>query len=414
MALNVNLTHLGRRLGLAASAEVQIGQPMSPAEAMRLAIAEGHKGTGFVSPNPLVGCVILDRNGRFLAKGHHRRLGQDHAEIDALKKLNSVAQAEGAHFYVTLEPCAHQGRTPSCALTLAPLKLGSLTFAIEDPNPLVAGKGAKILLEAGVNTKRLVQREDIDRATRDQLVLEAADLAEIFLHNYRAQEPFVAAKVGASLDGKAAYNSGESKWITGEVARQHVQLVRMSYDAILIGRNTFIADNPSLNVRHEKFAERQNKAVVLDPLGKTLQTLNSSNLTKVRDRSNIFVVIAEDHSFNLREKDGVQVIKAPIEFNNETVGTFPVRGLLARLKDVGIQSVLIEGGAQTFGFFFQARRVQRLHYYTAPILIGGRHGVSWSAHFGAAKMSDRIELTHVERDELGQDTYLTARVNYPY
>ncbi|MES2962809.1 MAG: bifunctional diaminohydroxyphosphoribosylaminopyrimidine deaminase/5-amino-6-(5-phosphoribosylamino)uracil reductase RibD [Bdellovibrionota bacterium] len=145
--------------------EPTVGQLLTPSQAMRLAIRQGTKGVGYVSPNPLVGCTIVDREHRLLAVGHHAMVGGDHAEVAALKKLKSPEDLGGCHVYVSLEPCAHQGRTPSCAMTLALLKPASITYAVEDPNPLVAGRGAAILREAGIRVDLLANRTDIaDRA----------------------------------------------------------------------------------------------------------------------------------------------------------------------------------------------------------------------------------------------------------
>lgn len=384
----------------------QIGDILTPVQAMRLAIQEGSRGTGFVSPNPLVGCTILDREHRFLAVGFHRRVGFDHAEIDALKQVPDESALEGAHVFVTLEPCAHQGRTPSCARTLAPRKLGSLTYAVEDPNPLVAGQGARILREAGVKTWLLGDRLDIPEAEREALKEEAEDLAEIFLHNMRAKEPFIAVKVATSLDGKMALTSGESKWITGEAAREHVHFLRAHYDAVSVGRNTFVADDPSLNVRHGDFPGFTNKAIVFDPKGKTLSAMASSNLIKVRDPKTVFVVLEE--GVRVENPAGVSLLPVPL---NET-GAFAMGELLQALKASGIYSVMIEGGAHTFSSFFVSEKVQRLHLFQAPSLLGGRHGVSWSAHFGVDQMAHRIRIQRSERREFGEDLYWTGRVRF--
>lgn len=373
---------------------------------MRLAIQEAQRGTGLVSPNPLVGCTILDRDHRFLSVGFHRRVGFDHAEIDALKQISDRALMEGAHVFVTLEPCAHQGRTPSCAKTLAPFKLGSLTYAVEDPNPLVAGKGAAILREAGVQVRLLSEREDLSLEDRTELREQAEDLAEIFLHNMRTNEPFIAVKVATTLDGKMALTSGESKWITGERAREYVHLLRARYDAVAIGRNTFVADDPSLNVRHASFPEFANKAIVFDPYGKTLSAMAASNLLKVRGPESVYVIVGEGYSVS--NPAGVQLIAVP---HSEAAG-FAFPEILSALRSRGFQSVMIEGGAQTFGAFFIHEKVQRLHLFQAPKLLGGRHGIAWSAHFGVERMDHQLHLERPERQEFGDDLYWTGRIRY--
>jgi diaminohydroxyphosphoribosylaminopyrimidine deaminase/5-amino-6-(5-phosphoribosylamino)uracil reductase len=377
---------------------------ITASQAMAIALQEARKGAGFVSPNPLVGCVILDSSRNLLATGYHHKAGSDHAEIDALKKLSSPSLIKGGHLYVTLEPCAHQGRTGSCARALAPLMPASVTYAVEDPNPLVAGKGAAILREAGVDADLLINRKDLSLAEATELVEQAEEVAEIFLHHFRAKEPFVAMKVASSLDGKMAFASGESKWITGEAAREHVHLLRAQYDAVAVGHNTFASDNPSLNVRHVNYAGFENKAIVFDPEGSILKDLAKSNLLKVRDPQNVIVVT--DSKISIENPTGIRLLKLPMQDQ----AYFMMNELMAGLLAEGVTSVMLEGGAKTYGAFFQAGKVRRLHVYLAPLLLGGRNGLSWSAEFGGDSMKERINLKRVQRQTFGADEYWTARL----
>ena len=388
------------------SDEIQIGQLLTPSQAIQLAIDEAKKGIGFVSPNPPVGCTIVDCNHRFLAVGFHARVGYDHAEIAALKKITDSEVLRGAHLYVTLEPCAHQGRTGSCARAIAPLGVASVTYAVEDPNPLVAGQGAEILRQAGVTATLLAERDDISDAAA--LTIEAEELAEAFLYFMREKKPFIGIKVASTLDGKMATTSGESKWITGDQAREHVHRVRAQYDAVAIGRNTFIADNPSLNVRHSDFPNYQNRVVLFDPDGGSLAQMKSANLVKVRPPESVWVVVGRD--VKPKNPAGVRVIEVSV---NEK-GLFEIPSVLARLKLEGLTSLMIEGGSQTYAGFFESKNVQRLHTYLAPSLLGGRHGVAWSSGFGADSMAERIRLRDSHREILGDDLYWTARVEFAY
>jgi diaminohydroxyphosphoribosylaminopyrimidine deaminase/5-amino-6-(5-phosphoribosylamino)uracil reductase len=383
--------------------KIKPGQVITPAQAMRLAISEGYKGAGHVSPNPLVGCTIVDRNHRFLAVGYHAKVGHDHAEIDAMKKVGDDAKLVGAHFYVTLEPCAHQGRTPSCARTLAPLGVSSVSYAVQDPNPAVSGQGAAILREAGVRAELFSSCADVPESERVELTEAAEDLAEIFLHNMRTNEPFVAVKIATTLDGKMALASGESKWITGESARAHVHLMRARYDAMGIGRNTFVTDNPFLNVRHPDYPNFENHVVIFDPRGFTLAALANSNIMKVRRRDSVLVIV--DDKLEFTNPAGVRLVPTPSEN-----GSFSVESILASLKKQGITSLMLEGGAATVGAFFRAGKVQRLHLYQAPTIIGGKHGVAWSSGFGFEKMSQGYRLERCERREFGPDLYWTGRI----
>lgn len=385
--------------------EGRIGQKITPAEAMRLALQAGANGFGQVSPNPLVGCTIVDGDHRLLATGFHARIGEDHAEINALKKLSDPKQISGAHVYVTLEPCAHQGRTPSCARTLAPLKPASVTYAVEDPNPLVSGKGAEILREAGIEVHSLAERVDIPVEERECLIVEAEELAEIFLHNQRAREPFIAVKIASSLDGQMALANGESKWITGEQARLHSHSIRARYDAVLIGAGTFLADNPSLNVRHPELTGlRANKAIVLDPRGRLIGSMSESNLFKARPKENVFVVTAPEVSIP-KAFVGTHLtcsLKAEHEFD--------LPSLFSALRSHDVHSVMIEGGAATIGTFLKAGKVQRLHAYVAPLLIGAGNGMAWTRNFEIPELARAVRLTQVRHEKIGDDLYWTGLI----
>jgi diaminohydroxyphosphoribosylaminopyrimidine deaminase/5-amino-6-(5-phosphoribosylamino)uracil reductase len=379
------------------------GQVLTPSEAMRLAIREGRRGTGFVSPNPLVGCVIVDSDHRLLATGYHAKLGEAHAEIAAIKKISDPKKIRGAHVYVTLEPCAHEGRTGSCAKALVPLKPASVTYAVEDPNPLVSGKGARILREVGIRAEPLSGREDI--RDRWQLVDDAEDLAEIFLYNQRAGETFIAVKVASTLDGQIALASGESKWITSEKAREHAHLIRARYDAVAVGVTTLKSDDPSLNVRHPRYPDFQNKAVVFDPTGRGLASLNVPSLMRVRPEESVIVVT--DRDLKIENVTGVKLL--PVARRD---GLFDIDEVLQGLSSLGVHSMMIEGGSQTISAFFNARKVHRLHAYLAPSLFGAKQAITWSSGFGVPSMEARIRLENSHRRVLGDDLYWSARVKF--
>ena len=261
----------------------QVGAPLTPQQAMQLAIQEAKKGAGFVSPNPLVGCVILDSKNRYLASSYHKFFGQAHAEMNALEKVINRDQLKGAHLFVTLEPCAHQGKTGSCARALVDLPLGSVTYGLLDPNPLVAGKGIEILEAGGVKTQ-----------PADNCYQELEELIEIYLYNRREKKSFVSLKVATSLDGQMALSSGESQWITGDSSRNFAHHLRGQYDSILVGLKTFQKDNPRLNIRLPKFSEKKLKVLILDPRGECLPTLKNSRVYQSHDPQDIIVVVGPD------------------------------------------------------------------------------------------------------------------------
>lgn len=339
---------------------------MNLEQGMQLAINEAFKGAPFVSPNPKVGCVILDRNGELLSTGFHQKFGGPHAEVEALKALNPES-LKGAHVIVTLEPCAHEGKTPSCAKTLAALPIKKVTFGLVDPNPLVAGQGAEILRRAGIEV------DEYQGPLKNSL----EQVCEEFLWNFRHRKVFVSVKIAQSLDGKIALPNGESKWITGAESRLKVHELRSSNDAVLVGKNTILKDNPSLNVRGLEF-EKENRVVVLDRSGEVLRQKNNLQIFKSHHADKIIVLSAENLNFALKE-----------------------------LYDLGIRSVMVEGGGKIFSDFLKQGLVQRLHLFTAPVILG--EGIRWSEGISLSSMAEKKELKFVQSSFFGNDHYLTAR-----
>lgn len=358
------------------------GDFLSDEQAMQLAIQEAYKGAPFVSPNPLVGCVILDENHKFLASGYHHKYGEPHAEVDAYSKLSDF-ELKNAQVYVTLEPCAHEGKTPSCAKALAKMPLKRVIFGLEDPNPLVAGQGAAIIRGAGVSCLEY----------DGKLKADLEGVAEVFLKNFRQKKTFVAAKVAQSLDGQIALASGESKWITSEASREFVHELRSWYDAVLVGRNTVETDNPSLNIRHPHI-KKDNYLIVLDPQGKILAKADSYKFSEVRSKDKIIFAVQSDI-----KSSEYQVVKFK-DLNN----------LLDQLWNLKIKSIFIEGGARTYSSFLQNKLIDRLHAFVAPVLIGQKNGLSWSNDFAISTLSEKIELTNVKHKTFGRDLYLTGKI----
>ena len=233
---------------------------LEPIEYMQEALSLARLALGYTSPNPAVGCVIV-KDGKIVGRGYHHKAGTPHAEVWALREAGD--QAEGATVYVTLEPCAHYGRTPPCARTLVERKVGKVVMAMLDPNPLVAGKGAAILRQAGIPVEvGLLSRE-------------AAQLNEVFIKNMMVEKPFIASKLAQSLDGRIASRTGKSQWITNEEARREGHYLRSIYDGILVGINTILADNPLLTCRiqrKEQEAPHQPVRIVLDTHGRIPET----------------------------------------------------------------------------------------------------------------------------------------------
>lgn len=366
---------------------------MTPMQAMWMAIEEAKKGIGFVSPNPLVGCVILDSKYELLSQGYHAKVGGAHAEVAALSAIADPTKLKGANVFVTLEPCAHHGRTAPCAEALAKLPLASVTYGLQDPNPLVAGQGLAIIKKAGIAVHSLPELND-----------ELEDLAEIFLTNMREKRPFVAIKVASSLDGQIALQSGESQWITSEEARAHVQELRGAYDAVMVGIGTFLADNPKLNSRDPRFQDKSQKAVLLDPDGRSFERLKASGLLQVRKPEDLFVVTNSTVAMpeNLR---GVVQIKASM-----TKESWDWNTIFQQLFEKEIKSVLVEGGGFVYSQLLKQHKVDRLYVYVAPKILGAGGGLSWTKDLRLAKLSDATTLNHVKRLPFGPDLLITGRV----
>jgi len=358
---------------------------LTPEQAMLMAIEEGRKGAGFVSPNPLVGCVVLDREGRVLSTGYHARVGEDHAEAAALKKISGNKNLEGAHVYVTLEPCAHEGRTPSCAKMMAKLPIASVTYGVTDPNPLVSGLGAKILREAGIKTEKL-----------EALSSEAEELAEIFLLNMRLKRPFVAVKTAASLDGQIALEDGASRWITGPEARAYGNELRGHYDAVLTGVGTLLKDNPGMDCRVEPFSSKPQKLVVLDPSGKCLPKLAELKASQVRKRGELMIVTTSGCGGD---------IELPL-----SNGEFDLKRAVAELQKRGINSIFVEAGGVTAGRFIKSGLMDRLYLFVAPKVIGA--GRSWTSALRISSLDKAFAMENLKARNLGPDLLLTARKLY--
>ena len=352
------------------------GAFLSAAEAMQLALNEARKGFAHVSPNPLVGCVILDSQGRFLAKGHHEKYGGLHAEANALA-LVPEDRRKDAQVFVTLEPCAHEGRTPSCAKLLAKWPLRRVVFGIQDPNPLVSGQGVDLIRQAGIEC--VPYREIFN----DHLAQELEEVCEAFLWNFRHQSVFVSLKIACSLDSQIAMASGESQWITGEEARQEVHRLRAAHDAVMVGSGTVIADNPRLDVRHPQIM-KSNTVIVLDPTA------------RLRGRHSEFKLAERGEGRRLIWLEG---LRDPNE-------------ILKRLWNEGLRSVMIEGGSQVASAFLQEGLINRLHLFRAPSILGAQ-GRSFTEFLRLSDMDLRFRLRNVQSLNLGPDSYLSGLLRDP-
>lgn len=317
---------------------------------MQHALALARRGLGRVAPNPAVGCVIVDATGRVVGRGWTQPGGRPHAETVALNAAGPLAR--GATAYVTLEPCAHHGKTPPCAEALVAAGIARVVAAIEDPDPRVSGQGFARLRASGLAVVTGVGAD------------EAARINAGFLSAVRRDRPLVTLKIAQSLDGRTATSSGESQWITGEEARRFGHLLRAQSDAILIGVGTALADDPLLSCRIAGLEDRSPLRVVLDS---TLRLDAASRLASgARSIPTLVFTTAATGGDALRER-GVEILRISAGARARP----DIAAVLAELGRRGITRLLVEGGAGVHASFFDAGLVDRVQLFTAPIVLGG-------------------------------------------
>ncbi len=356
-------------------------------EYMREALRAAENARGRTSPNPMVGAVIV-RGGRIVATGWHREAGTPHAEVHALRMAGELAK--GATLYVTLEPCAHYGRTGPCAKAVVEAGIARVVIALKDPNPLVAGKGIAILEEAGIEVRCGV------------LAREAARLNEAFLKWIETGLPLVAMKTAMSLDGKIATYTGASQWITGPEARQRVHEYRDVYDGILAGIGTVLADNPSLTARLPEGGKNPVR-IIADSMAR--MPLEAKILTDGAARTIIAVTEeAPAHRVEALKAAGAEIIVA---------GPGPQVDMALLMKKLGeqeITSVFVEGGGTVNFSMLKAGLVDKVYAFVAPKIIGGREAKTPVEGDGFATLEEAVELTALEAQTIGRDVLLTGYV----
>ena len=342
-----------------------VSSPMPDEPFMRAALREAARGLGHTSPNPAVGAVIV-RGGRIVARGFHRRAGQPHAEIEALRALKKADLARGATLYVTLEPCSTQGRTPPCVGAILSAGFARVVIGTIDPNPAHAGRGVKLLRAGGV------------KVTAGVLDEECRALNVGFNKWIVTGLPWVIAKAGMSLDGRLTRPQGEGQWITSPAARTDAQQFRARVDAILIGAGTLRADNPRLTVRGIPGARQPWRVVI---------TRGGS-------------LPANAHLFKDAHRERTLVYHRR-----------PLRAVLRELGKRGVTSVLIEGGTRVLGEAFDRRLVDEVQFYVAPLLLGGPQVVIGGHGVGAT--AEAPQLVEPSYTRVGPDLRLRALVTYP-
>lgn len=376
---------------------------------MHRALELAGRGVGCTSPNPLVGCVVV-RDGAIIGEGWHQVYGEAHAEVNAIRDamaqlstgVSPIADKplQGATLYVTLEPCNHHGLTPPCTHAVQDAGIAKVVYALADPNPKAAG-GALYLQDKGIEVLHGV------------LENEARFQNRFFLSHVARKKPYVIAKSATSLDGRIATYTGDSQWITGPESRVRAHQLRQAVDAIIVGTDTVIADNPALTTRlPESLCSNDNirhpRPVILDSTGRvplSSQLLSSDSL-HTRTIIAASKELDDDHRRQL-ESRGLEVII--VESTTHGMGVDPA-ALLDALGQRGIQSVLLEGGARVHGSFRDAQLIDEVWAFLAPMLIGGQEAPAAYAAAGSATLADATRLHDVRLETLGDDVLVRGLV----
>ena len=356
---------------------------------MRLAMQLAGNAIGRTSPNPLVGAVIVKDN-RVVGCGWHRKAGTPHAEVHALNQAGELAQ--GADVYVTLEPCAHYGKTPPCAKALVEAKVKNVYGGLLDVNPKVAGKGFKILEDAGIHVEYGFLQDELRKQN------------EVFFKWIEHKKPFVVLKAAMTLDGKIATATGQSKWITNETSRAYGYKLRDIYDGIMVGINTVIEDNPMLTARVD--GGKNPIRIVVDSSLKI-----DINANVVQDKSAKTIIATTDKA----DKDKILKLQAQdvdvIVVDKDENDKVDIEKLLDILGQQNICSILVEGGATLSGSFVAKKLVDKVYFFIAPKIVGGKEAKTPVAGTGILNLQEALALKDIQIEKLEEDVLIIGRVD---
>ena len=375
---------------------------------MQRAIALAKKGAGFVNPNPMVGCVVVKDN-EIITEGYHEYYGGLHAERNAL--TNTAADCKDATLYVTLEPCCHHGKTPPCTDIIIEKGIKKVVVGLLDPNPLVAGKGISILQDAGIEVVTGVEEDKIK------------ELNKVFLKYIKTKRPYVILKTAMTLDGKIASHTGDSKWITNEKSRQLVHKLRSEMMGIVAGIGTIKADNPMLNCRLEGQQPTANgqKPNIHQPIRIIVDTKASisldSNIVKTANEYRTILAVgdcmASKQPTAKSQQPKADILKSfnvDILYCEEKDGHVNINDLMIKLGQMGIDSLLLEGGSCLNAAFLEAGCVDEVYAFIAPKIIGGEYSKSPIGGKGIELMRDAITFDKVEIEQIENDILIKGKI----
>jgi len=357
---------------------------------MQMALDLAVKGEGFTSPNPMVGAVVV-KDGKVVGSGFHEAVGGPHAEVNAIDAAGK--KAAGATLYVTLEPCNHTGRTPPCTEKILSAGISRVVVAMPDPNQHVAGGGSKYLKQHGLEVATGVCEQ------------QACQQNEAFIKYITSGQPFVIAKCAATLDGRIATRTGDSKWVTGEAARRYVHRIRHAADAIMVGINTVDKDNPSLTTRLDGRRGQDPIRIILDT-HLSIST-HARVLQQDSDAETILVAgqgVKQSKKTGL-EKAGARVIEAPLKNRRIDLAV-----LMQQLGAMEISSLLVEGGSQVLASAFQAGIVDKVQFFYAPKVLGGDDGIPICSGPGPELMNQSVPIKDINVQRFDDDILIEGYV----
>ncbi len=354
---------------------------------MKIALKLAQRGRGKTSPNPMVGAVVV-KNGKVIGKGYHEKAGLLHAEVKALNQAKN--DSEGSTLYVTLEPCVHFGRTPPCVDKILRSGVKHVVIGMIDPNPLNNGKGAQTLMENGVKVEIGVLEEQCKK------------LNEVFIKYISKKLPFVTVKVAESLDGKIATKTGDSKWITSDKSRNYAHRIRAEYDAVAVGVNTVLRDNPKLTAW---FSKKNPVRIIVDS---QLSTPYDSNIFLSPGKVIIVTLAANpgqetQNRLNLSQK--AQILKV-----KEKAGQINLKDMMKKLAQMEITNILVEGGGTLIGSLFDEGLVDRVLFFISPKIIGGKDSISSVMGEGITNVHKAARVKDLTVSRIGEDIVVKGYV----